>query len=297
MQFGAEVIPALEAAFVQEGQHREIRICIARLCGRIGGHEAIALLRQHLRFPDAAVRNHVLSALALCKYRATPEEQPLVAAAIRGEVEDATWALAAIDDLGTAEEAAVLTHGLSHAVAQHRERALLLLSFLYQAEAVLQAKDTLDSDSSEKRASALEVLDTFVAQDLKSLVFPLLDDLTAEARLTSLQAMFPQRRLSATERLQDIILSSPTRSTAWTRTGALFAIGTAHTIACRESTIMALADPDPVVRETAAWSLSEIDSAAYQQQAETLRADPSPMVRRTVARLTAERLAESPGSL
>jgi HEAT repeat protein len=296
MQFGAEVIPALEVAFLRKEQSPETRICIARLCGRIGGAEAIAFLRQHLRFPDASVRHHILSALALCKYHAPPDERPSVEDAIRHEVEDATWAFATLDDLGAVAEFAPLTQALLQAVKKHRERTLLLLAFIYPAEPVLQAKANLESDVSEKRASALEALDNLIAQHLKNLLFPLLDDITPEERLARFKAIFPQPQLSHVERLQDIVLHAHARATAWTRTCALFAMGKARLAACCESMVAAVADPDPVVRETAAWALCETDRTAYQQQVDILLVDPSPLVRRTLARLNVSRQEAGPAS-
>jgi hypothetical protein len=64
-----------------------------------------------------------------------------------------------------------------------RERIFYLLSFLYEPAVVLRARDNLQQASLEKRAYALEVIDTLIAQALKPFVLPLLDELSSAQRL------------------------------------------------------------------------------------------------------------------
>jgi hypothetical protein len=60
------------------------------------------------------------------------------------------------------------------------DRVLYLLSFIYDAGFVLQARDNLRLASGEKRAYALEVIDVLVPAEIESL-FPLLRRPTSRA--------------------------------------------------------------------------------------------------------------------
>lgn len=259
VRFGEGIIPKLEELFVEASAKHETRIRITQICGRIGGAEAANMLSRHLDFPNESVRNHILVALARCKYRAAEAERPRIEEQIKREAEDAAWALAAFEDLGVDEAASHLARALTHEANKNRERILLLLSFIYDGESVLQAKANLEGESVEKGASSLEVLDNLVAQEIKQMVFPLLDDLTPAERLARLSAIFPQQGLGRTERLREIILRPEAQATAWAKACALFAVGKARAADCRECAVMALSDPSQVVRETAAWTLAEID--------------------------------------
>ncbi len=285
VQLGESGISHLAEVFDREDTGRGPRNSIARVCGRIGGPAASAMLSQHLTFPDETVREHILSALVLCKYNAGEAELLKIKEAIRREVEDATWALVTIEDIGIDESGACLRQALMHEVHKNRERALLLLSFIHQSEPMLRAKAQLESESAERRAGALEALDNLVAQDLKHVLFPLLDDLTPEARLARLRHMFPQRHLDRAERLREVVLRAQDQATAWIKTCALYTIGKTHTFACHDCVVAALSDPDPIVRETAVWALFATDATTYRQHLPSLLADPSPLVLRAVAGL------------
>ena len=263
-QFGVEAIPVLEQAFTSAEQPEAMRCRIAQLCGCIGGDTALTMLKRHLDVADQAVYSHVLSALTRCTYTASEAERPQIEAAITAEVEAAAWALTASADLGADPATAVLRRALTREVQTHQEHLLGLLSFVYDASPILHARRHLTSPHPEQRANALEMLDTLLSQPLKSLVFPVLDDLDTDERRRRLAALFPQPRLELTARLGDI-LNGPSRwVTAWTRACAVYVVGTVRVPGWRDCLVAALADQDAVVRETAAWALSEVDADTSQ---------------------------------
>jgi hypothetical protein len=263
-QFGADAIPVLEQAFTNAAQPQAMRCRIAQLCGCIGGDTALTMLKRHLDVADQAVYSHVLAALTRCPYTASEAERPQIEAAITAEVEAVAWALTASADLGTNPATAVLQRALAREVQIHQEHLLSLLSFVYDAAPVLHARHHLTSPLPDKRANALEMLETLLSQPLKSLVFPVLDDLETDERRRRLAARFPQPRLEPTARLGDIINGSSKRTTAWTRACALQVVGTLRVPGLRDCLVAALAEQDSVVRETAAWALSEVDADTSQ---------------------------------
>ena len=266
IQFGQDLLPTLKDAFVKGTNQRELRNIIVRLCGRIGGSKGKALLTSFLEFPDESVRDHVLAALVMCKYRAEGEDLGRIEKLLRHEVEDAAWTLAALEDLGDDAATSCLRQALLHQVDKNRDRALLLLSFTYNSESILQAKFNLGGGSVERRASALEVLDNLLPQSIKQHVFPLLDELTSAERAARLESIFPQRHATRNERLREIIQRPDVQEAVWTKMCALFAVGTGRLTECADCTLGALGDPDPFVRETAAWALSETDREAYERR-------------------------------
>jgi ATP:ADP antiporter, AAA family len=273
-QFGADAIPVLEMVFTNAEQPPAVRSRMAQICGRIGGDKALSMLKRHLDVADKSMYSHVLSSLALCKYQASEVERPQIEAAITAEVEAAAWALAAAADLGTEAITAVLRRALFQEVHKNQEHLLFLLSFVYDAEPILHARSTLTSTLPEKRANALEMLDTLITQPLRSLVFPLLDDIATDERRMRLAALFPQPRLEPGARLGDIINGSAKRVTSWTKACALHVVGKLRVPGLRDCLVAALSEPDPVVRETAAWALSELDPASYVGCAERVTAGP-----------------------
>jgi CRP-like cAMP-binding protein/ATP/ADP translocase len=292
---GESVLPELASVFDKKDQPREILIRIARICGRIRGHQVITLLRDKLDFPDEEVRYHILVSLSLCGYRAQDEEIPLIYQKIKEEVKDATWVLAVLVGIGEEASVFLLKRALCYELEQNQKRIFLLLSFIYDSQSILKAWDNLLQDSPEKRAYALEMMDILISQELKPMIFPLLEDLTPMQRLNHLQAFFPQPNLDRDQQLKLIINRSDEWISPWTKACALYAI--AHGAFFSDSSILsaiisALSDSNPVVRETAVWTLSQLDPLKYQNYIKSLQTNVDPEVLRAIQHVEAERKGE-----
>jgi hypothetical protein len=221
---GAAVLPDLATAFTASTSSQALRIRIARLCGRIRGEAAVAFLRAHLDSAESAVRTSLLASLSLCGYRAHDDDIQRFQQSMKDEVAAAAWCLAAMADVGDATPPGLLHSALVYTLEQIRRRLFFCLSFLYDADAVLRARDYLAHPEAEKRAYALEILDTLLVQEVKALIFPLCEELTAAERVQRLQSLFPQPHLTPEARLHDIIARPETHATAWTRSCALYTV-------------------------------------------------------------------------
>ncbi len=213
---GKEIVPLLAQAFEAPNQSPRVLIQLARIAGRIKGKDAVALLKKHLAHPNKSVRAQVLASLSQRRYQANEAETSFIQQRIRAEIADAAHTLAALRDLETASapsaEAKQALTLLQNALLSNqracKNRVLLLLSLLYDPEAILQAKYILEhtgASGAKNSAYALEVIDVFIAQELKPIVFPLLEPLPPAAQLKRLADAFPQPQLSVAARLAQII--------------------------------------------------------------------------------------------
>lgn len=282
---GEAALPELQAAFTQTGQERATRVRIARICGRIRGEPAIALLQEQLDVPDAAVRNSVLVALSLCGYRAQDDRLQRLQDHIAAEVEHATWALAALADIADDPAVCLLQSALQHEIDQLRRRLFLLLSFIYDTQSILRAWENLAHESAEKRAYALEIIDVFVSQELKAMLFPLVDELSPAQRLQQLSDHFPQFRLGCNQRLREIVTQPRKWTHPWTQACALYTMAQLAGGGFVDVVKSALAMPDPLVRETAIWTLAKLDPAMCRHYAQEMRHDPHPQVIRALQQI------------
>ncbi len=275
------------------GQERRTVTRLARICGRIGGAQAIALLRRQLNFPDVAVRTHVLAALNRCGYRATAHEAVHVQQEIRAEAAEAAWTLAACLDFEANPELAahpaisLLNAALTDHLAQNRKRLFGWLSFIYEPGLMRQVQDNLAHPSPEKRSYAVEIMDVRLTPALKTLLLPLFDELSPVQRWQRLSSHFPQPRLAATARLQEIITRRDSRLPPWTQVCALYAAAQLSLTELVEPVLAALSAPDALVSETAAWALFKLEPALFQQHSPTLSQDTHPQMVRLARQLTA----------
>ncbi len=297
---GEEVLPQLKSAiFAKKEQDRQVLIQVARICGRIRGPKAVALLQNYLDFPDESVRSQVLLALNQCGYQAEIEQRSLIQSQIKAEVTQATWVLTALVKMGddsldprTGEAVSLLKTALNHNLTRHRARLFLWLSFIYDSQLIFQVRDALDlvqastnGKAGQQRAYALEIIDILISSELKAMLLPLLDNLSPLQRLQRLSDLFPQPNLSFDQYLQEIITGPNEWLNPWTKVCALYAIGRLAMVDLAQAVITALAAPEPLVRETAVWILAGLDVDLCHKYAGPLNRDPSLSVVKAVRSL------------
>jgi len=279
---GEAAIPEIEAAFARADPPREGLITLARACGRIRGERVVHLLRNKIDFPDGAVRTHILSALTACGYRAANAES--VHRQIQTEAAQAAWALAAFADLGDGEPSALLAAALRQALKQTRDRLFFLLSFLYEAQSILRAREALIRGAAAQQAYALEVIDVQLPAGVKGMVLPLLEDLSPAAQSGRLSAAFPQTRQSHPARLQALI-AGPEAAwfTAWTRACALYTAGRLSATGCTDAVAAALSASEPLVCEMALWALARLQTPAQKGDSAVLSTIEKVIILKTVS--------------
>jgi hypothetical protein len=263
------VLPALKEALAQEGQGREVLIRVARICGRIGGVEAVELLEENQDFPDVQVRSQILLALNRCGYQARAEARGRIEQTLRAEVAQAAWNQACLADLGEVEAMWLLKTALEYELVRQRSRLFLWLSFLYDPGLIREVQANLDGASVEKRAYAIEIIQVRFDSTSRSLLLPLLDQLAPAERLRQLKTLFPQPSQTGQERLRQIITALTGWLMPWTRLCALHAIERLEAVELADDVATLLVGPDLVLREAAARSLARL-----QQVKKNLNAEP-----------------------
>lgn len=265
---GEAVVPELENAFNQ--QSRSIQVRIAFICGRIGRQSArksvdrqpsIEFLYSRLGFTEPSVRHQLLEALTYCQYVATHKEtQEKILGTLYLEADEAKWVLTCLLKLDKISKhfnnKSLLFQALKAELSQIRKRIFLLLGMLYSPMTMKRVKENYYSEISDKRAYAREVLDNMISWELKNLILPLLDDnLTAQR----LNVAFFNPHIDCNNTLNDIIANKYQQISFWTRTCALYEVGITKNKACYSAVIKALSAKEPVVRETAVWTLGQLD--------------------------------------
>ncbi|GAB4448409.1 MAG: hypothetical protein Kow0031_30950 [Anaerolineae bacterium] len=269
---GEAAVPAIRAAFEPPLLPQPALIRLVRVVERIGGPPAVALLWEQLDSRHEGLRTAVLSALARLGHQADPAQQARLMPQFDLEIGHAAWLLAALQDQEslTDAESEQPWHQFLHSVIHtqlHRTRSRIFycLSFLYGGQ-MRQINDNLAANSAERRAYALEVLDTTLPPALKKTIMPLLEPLTPAQRLDRLHAAFPQERLAWPNRLMQLLRQPGPIDDPW-----LWACA-AHTAGAMAAADVPLppdlaglvaarlqpAPADPLLTETAVWALNRL---------------------------------------
>ncbi len=291
---GEAALPDIRSAFAQKNQPVEILTRLARICGRIRGPEAVALLLEQMDAPDNNLRYQTLLSLSRCDYHAPADQAGVIQQKIKAEIDNAAWTLAALVDLEPAsthgpneEILGLLQKALLNGLNQSKARVFLLLSFIYQAEVILRARDNLNHPSKETRAYALEVLDntltsqklkapTLTGQEFRALFFPLVDEnLTPDQRLERLSEAFPQSRLDPRQRLAEIMTRSNEWISSWTKLCAQETLGrwpvTAENAPAKNGEMIMLSTIEKVIILKSVHIFAETPEEALAEVVSTLK--------------------------
>lgn len=270
---GEPVLPELEKAFNQFGQNPQTQVRIIRVYGRIGGTKAKDLLLDKINYPDKGIRNQVLQSLTTMNYRPEEDEVPLIKKKIEEVVSNEVWVMAALLDLGQEKSVQQLQETMGQEIDYNRSLLFQLLSYLYDPKSIELVRDNVTSGDSEELGYALEIIDVFASPDLKQILFPLFDDLTLAQRIKRLDEFFPQQRLSRIERIKDIINRDYTRVSSWTKANAIYTLAQLSPQELSNDIIANIFNPDPMLRETAAWAVRTIQADRYAEYATRMNWD------------------------
>ena len=263
VRIGPPAVAEIARAFSKADLDPAVRYRSLAICEAIGGGEASALLVGKLGFPDRSVRRRALASLVRIRHRVTPDEVPMVERAVEDVVRATAWNMSVIVDLGDDPALAEAKGGLEEEIEENRGWLLDLFSLMHDPGAIAVVKENLGSGSSRSAVYALEVMDLLIAEGLKPLVFPLLEDQTYAQALKRLEAFVPRQRMGPVEALGAVANREFDRIGLWTRVVALETLGKVSPQIPREL-VAALFHPEPMVQEVAALGLAARDRAAWE---------------------------------
>jgi HEAT repeat protein len=263
-----------------------ILITLTRICSRMEGNQVRLFLIVHSDVRNLNVRKYVLEALAERNYRAeTAEAKKRIMRHIQSELNFATWCMAAAIALQSyAEKTEIVVNALREEIVQTKARVFYWLSYIYDADIILNAKSKMAIATSNEWALILEALDQTLESSLRPRVLPLYERLSLEEQFARLNHLFPQNTsLDAIGYLEYIIGEEGVWIDPWLRTSALYvAPFIAQDADLSESLYVAVRFDHPMVAETALWSLSVLAPSLYKLYISRRDSEPSDLSSKTV---------------
>ncbi|MCK5570573.1 MAG: cyclic nucleotide-binding domain-containing protein, partial [Spirochaetes bacterium] len=158
------------------------------------------LLCAKLDEEDITLRAELLHALQSCGYKAQHYDIGMLQKLLESEREYCFKIFSAIKVL-TRKSENLLADGLRHEVEKSVKRIFSILTFIYFSEEIIVVLNNLNTRSAEKRAFALELADTLLSQKYKSLVFPIIEDISIDRKIKLLEKNYRNLRLPGRDEL------------------------------------------------------------------------------------------------
>lgn len=267
---GAETLPLMETAFYRSGQNTQVMLKILQAIGRIGGQRAKEQLWNKIDYPNKMVVSQVLLSLGECGFKAGPLQATRIRYAIEADIADIRWNLSAIQEIGDDGFNDQVKTSLRWEVQNDIDHIYMLLAMLYDTRSIQLVKENIDSGTADSITYAVELLDVFLAEQLKQRVIPVLDDLTDTERINRLDNYFPRVRLDSKLVLKFIINRDFTQSNRWTKACVIFQIGIQRIEDFKLDLIAQLFNPDSFIKEVSAWALYQMNAEEYHRNVRRL---------------------------
>src|SRR5690606_10204631 len=236
-------------AFYRSGQNTQIMLKILQTIGRIGGARAKELLWNKIDYPNKMVVSQVLLSLGECGFKAGPLQATRIRYAIEADIADIRWNLSAIQEIDDDGFNDQVKTSLRWEVQSDIDHIYMLLAMLYDTRSIQLVKENIDSGTADGITYAIELLDVFLAEQLKQRVIPVLDDLSDAERINRLEDFYPRVKLDSKLVLKFIINRDFTQSNRWTKACVLFQIGMQRIADFKLDLIAQMFNPDLFIQE------------------------------------------------
>lgn len=270
IEAGEPVLPVLDTAFHKSGQSDITMLRIVQIIGRIGGDAALDLLWKKADYPDKRIVNQILYSLRYVNYRASGRQANQVMDLLEAEIGKNLWNQAALHELPQTETFQLLRSALREEIRINNDQITMLLSILYDPEAVQLVRENIDSGDPNGVAYAIELMDLFVDQDLKPKLFPLYDDIPVPRKLELLQIYFPRESYNPVQVINYILNRDFNLNNRWTKVCAAYTSAYIPEFRVSRGLIAQMFNRDKLLQETAAWVVYNKDKTVYKTISERL---------------------------
>ncbi|MCU0356887.1 MAG: cyclic nucleotide-binding domain-containing protein [Cyclobacteriaceae bacterium] len=269
---GPDALPVLESSFHKSGQSDLIMLRIVQIMGRIGGNEALGLLWKKADYPDKRIVKQILYSLRYISYQATGRQAREVMDLLEAEIGKAMWNMAALYELPEADEFSFLRSALREEIRTNNDQITMLMSLLYDPEAVQLVRESIESGDPNGIAYAIELMDLFVDADLKPKLFPLYDDIPMLKKVEQLQVYYPRENYTPVQVINYILNRDFNLNNRWTKVCAVYTSAYLPEFRISRGLIAQMFNRDKLLQETAAWVIYNKDKTTYNTIAERLPA-------------------------
>jgi len=240
---------------------RDVVLGVLKAVSLMSPPVAVPFLTEYLFHPDAVARSLILSrleSLGYCPER--PDDGQLLSGLMRKESSLAVWLLSCLKVLPPGGEFDLLRKALEEEKRRCRDRILAAASLFGPVQVRGGLRRGITGDDRASHAYALEMLDSFLPGELKEQIFPLLDDLSGDARLERLGRVHPIPEMEPSRILEAVAGKGDAWISPWPRAVAVYLMGKSGDSAY-ETFLSGMGEVRvPLLTETALWALSEISS-------------------------------------
>jgi len=265
VRIGEGAVESLEQNYYKSGIEQQALNRITRILGLIGNAEAKQSLLGKINYQNREVESIAVKSLLELEYHADVVNLPRIVDGVRASVHQIAWNLAAQHTIMENNLGISLEKAFEEELRISYNRLYSLLSLAYDANSIHHIRENLESGTSEGIGFAIELLDIFVTDDIKAVLFPVLEDTSTVEKIRQLQVEFPIVIMEPLELLLGILNRDPNLLGTFTKAAAINAFGSIEEAELSDDLLAQVFNPDELLSELAAIQVSRMDKSRFEK--------------------------------
>ncbi len=271
IKIGENILPVLENYFHKSENSPEILLRIVRIYSHIRSDISYDYLFKKLDYPNHAIRRETIRALKDIRSEVKGYKRTLINATLEHELAKTFWNQMALSEIPSESYTEELQKALESEISRNFEIIFNLLGILYDQKSVILVKENFQTGSHESIAFALELLNIFVDEELKPVLFPVIDTLSPSEKLAKLREEFPRGGFDGTEALLQIIFRETGLVSNWTKVCALYAYVKSSPEIIDDVIKAQVFSEHTSVRTSALWSVKKLSPGVFYDITDRLK--------------------------
>lgn len=270
VEIGDDIIQYLEIVFQKTDQDPQTQLRIIKVYEKIRSERAKEVLWAKIDYPDKKIVSQVLLALANCGFKAEGYQTVRIKYVIESDINDILWNIHALDKIHSDGIANLLHKSLEEENSSHFHHLYMLLSMIYDPYSIRLIRSNIESGTHEGITYAIELLDVLLTEDLKDRIIPLFDDISNQDKIKKLQVFYPHMLGDFHDVIKQIINKEFNQINRWSKALAIYWVGVNKESSMLYELISNLFNPDPLIRNSAGWSLYQVNPEFYEEHAQRI---------------------------
>jgi hypothetical protein len=273
VEIGDDILQYLEIVFQKTDQDPQTQLRIIRVYEKIGSERSKEVLWSKIDYPDKKIVSQILLALANSGFKAEGYQAVRIKYVIESDINDIIWNIHALDKIHGTEIGEMIHNSIKEENSHHYHHIYMLLSMIYDPHSIRLIRTNIESGTHEGITYAIELLDVLLEEDLKDRIIPLFDDISNQDKIKKLQVFYPHMLGDFMDVIKQIINKEFNQINRWSKALAIYWVGIQKVDTMLYELIANLFNPDPLIRNTAGWSLYQINPDYYDEHSQRIEKD------------------------
>lgn len=262
IKIGDEALDVVELSFYKSGLNTKILSKYIYVIRSIGGEKAVNFLINKLNFPNRQVVIMCIDALSEMNYSYKESYYIYLRQAIDTTISIIAWNMFAQESVKDPEALPYLSEAIDSEIKDNFDILYTLLSLIYDPKMIMTVKDNIENGSSEGTGYAMELMDLYISEELKHVLFPLFENTNQQDKLKRFQDFFAYEVTDLKSLLYSITRRDANLINRWTKACAIYNLANFKEKA-QNDLLAHLYNKDKLLFETSGYVIHKIDPEAY----------------------------------